>query len=257
MDKIRTLFLVLLLCLLPADHMSEGICGDVDDAHEEPAVKIALTQFDANERTLRLQCEIVNASHHDVWVCESIQTSSFGPVEYGIHMDPDGRTLVVERHLGMPFRIITGRPLNVKGRYTRLAAGERHTVSAMLDLPIEAPILFATNDGGATCATRLVLGIGFFNEDLPGKIDSILRVADELMCTIPSLSQIGAENIGVYMQYFGGLWISKAVGGMAGFAEFWAEGSNQIDIPWEWPINKEESSLKVVLDGVSIPYAGR
>ncbi len=102
-----------------------------------------------------------------------------------------------------------------------------------------------------------MLEIGFFDEDLPGKIHGILEMADRLGCVLPPLNKMNSEEMEILFQYFGGVWIFGTFkGGLAGFDAFYQEGNDAVEIPWEWPIDKDESFLTVTIDGISLPYAG-
>jgi hypothetical protein len=248
--------LVLVLCASLSDHMAGSITGDADSTQGEHVVTIAATSFGVKEGALELQYEIVNGSDHDIWLCTGIEVSRYGLVPYEVYVDPDGRTLVIRRRLAVPMQVL--RELQrLDGCYVRLAPGQKRVETYTSGLPVRAGTVFALEGPGVAYASRLVLEIGYYDKALPARIRSILEVADKLKCTIPSWNEMTNENIEVFHKYFSGLVISRDIEGLDGFSKFWSEGSERVNIPWGWPIhNLEESSLKIVLDGVSIRMGG-
>jgi len=257
MGVLGALILGLWLCAMSPDPVAGLSASDANAAQPDVGVTMALRRFDMTEQALELQCEIANGSNHDVWVCESIETGPFGSLSYAPWMDPDGRTLVIRRHLGPELRITTERPLNLRCRYVRVAPGQRHASSFTLDFPVLPSTLFASGAGRGIPVTRLVVEIGCFDEDLPEKIYSILEMADRLGCVLPPLNEMRAEEMKILFRYFGGMWIfSDFEGRLGGFDAFYREGNDSVEIPWEWPIEEDESHLAITTDGVAIPYAG-
>ena len=250
MGRIRVLFVVMLFCVLSSDRIAEPSRGDANAAGGYD-VTIGLTRFDVKGETLELRYEIVNASDHDVWICDGIETNRSGVVPYEVYVDPDGRTLVIRRRLAVPMQVLR-EFTKLDGCYVRLAPGQRRESTFASGLPVQPRTILASKGPYVARATRLVLEIGYYDEDLPARIHSILEIADKLKCTVPSLTEIGVKNVDAFEKYFGGLSISKDIGGLAGFSKFWKEGSDRINIPWHWQINNEELSLKVVTDGVMI-----
>lgn len=257
MGILGVLLLVWQVCAMSFGPMAGSNVSDANEVRQASGVTVALRKFDMTDQTLELQCETANGSDHDVWICESIETDALGSLSHAPWMEPDGRTLVIRRRLGLEPRISTGRPLRLRGQYVRVTPGQRHTAPFTMDLPVLRSAVFASGAGGVTGSTRLIVEIGFYDEDLPRKVHSILEMADRLGCVLPPLNEMSAEEMNILFQYFGGVWIFGTFkGGVTGFDAFYQEGSDSVEIPWEWPIDKDESLLKIVVDGVSVPCAG-
>jgi len=254
MSGIRVLSVLLLSSLLSSDCVTGLSRGEEDSVSGDNTVTIAVTRFDMREDTLELQYEIVNRSDHDVWICDAIITNRSGPIPYEVYVDLDGHALMIRRRLAVPRQMDVIRELTqLDGCYTRLSPGEKRKETFTSSLPIQPCTVLASNGPFVALATRLVLEIGFYDEDLPAKIRSILEIGDTLACTVPSLSRLGVKNVDVFDKYFGGLTMWKDIGGLAGFPTLWKEGNDRINVSWHWQINSEESSVKAVFDGLAIP----
>jgi len=102
--------------------------------------------------------------------------------------------------------------------------------------------------------TRLVLRVGLFDGDLPGKIRGILEIAGKLQCTRLAYTDIGAGNLDTYQRYFRGLHLSDVFGGLSGFDASWKEASEDMVIPHDWPpLLDDECCLEISVAGVLIP----
>ena len=259
MGGLRTLALMLWLCSLLADRISPAGTGDVTTDVETPAVTMVLTAFSVDDESLELSYKVMNGSDHDVWICEDLHVSKahgpYNPKGHEVYMGGDARTLVIRKRLEVPLYIY-GELLSRKVRYVRLSPGQERTWTLSLEVPVKPRTVFSSRGADATCAKRVVLEIGFYDEDLPGKIRRILDVADKLECAPTLPSEIGVAPLyDTYLYYFPGLRLSSVFGGLSGFSSVWQPGSEQIDIPHLWPVTLGESCLQVELDGVFIPYA--
>jgi hypothetical protein len=253
MSALRVVFLVLLLGSASSGPAVGPTGDDAANLGDEAAVTMTLTSFDVNKKTLLLHCEIQNASDHDVWVCDSLNTDRTEPMSYEVYADSNGSTLVVRRRLGVPMENLVLELPRIEGRYVRLVPGERRTESFTFDLPVRPRTLFARVNPGTPVACRLVLQIGYYDVDVLARLRTILELADELNYAIPVLSDIGADRLEVFDQYFRGFLVSGTFGGLTRFNESWPKGSNLLNIPWACPISREESSLEIALDHVHIP----
>jgi hypothetical protein len=102
----------------------------------------------------------------------------------------------------------------------------------------------------------MVVEVGLFEGDLPGRIRQICKIAERLNCERVYYSDLDVENVELFDEYFGGLNVADSFGGLAGFDEAFPEGSNRITIPHMWPVRLGERGLRITMDGLSLPYAG-
>jgi hypothetical protein len=258
MGGLRTLGLMLWLCTLSADRIDPTATGDVNAEAETPAVRMALTAFKVDDERLELSYKIVNGSDHDVWVCEGLGVTrgggAYSPVDHEVYMASDARTLVIRKRLEVPM-LFLGELLRHGGVYTRLSPGQERAYSLSFAIPVKPRRILASLGPDVTHARRLVMEVGFYDEDLREKIRRILEIAEKLRCTALSFQEIGIENYDLYECYFGGLEVSREFGGLSGFDDAWPEGSEEITIPRLWPgVLLGESFLAIVVDGVFIPY---
>ena len=258
MGGLRTLALMLWLCSLLADRIGPAGTDNMSAEAEAPAVRMALTAFTVDNESLELSYKIVNGSDHDVWVCEGLGLSRahgpYNPVDHEVYMADDARTLVIRKRLEVPM-LFHGELLRHGGLYVRLSPGQERAYSLSFAVPVKPRRILASFGPDVTHATRLVLEVGFYDEDLWEKIRRILEIADELNCT-DILRELKVGYMDLYDRYFGGLQVSREFGGLSGFDDAWPEGSEQITVPRLWPsVPLGESSLTIVVDGVFIPYS--
>jgi hypothetical protein len=248
MNRSTVLPLILLLCASSPD----SAAGGTRQPNQEPieTATVALTAFDANETTLRLRCKIANRSDRDIWVCDGLYSSTkVFTTDYEVYMDDDARTVVIRRQIEVP--TTAELPLNrFRARYIVVHPGQERGVCLSLPVPVIRRPLLASRGPDADYATRIVLKVGFYNGDLPGKIRRLLDLAGRLSSVQPQVSYADSD---LYFRYFAGFSISQAFGGLGGFADFWTEGSEQIGIPYMWLPLGDESCLQVAVDGVLIP----
>lgn len=101
-------------------------------------------------------------------------------------------------------------------------------------------------------ASRLVLEIGFYDEDLPGMILHIVEIVEKLGCEI-DWGVLSLDDRKIFYRYFGGFVIEFAFNRKAYFRDSVKEGE-QVTIPYMWPALRGEKILRWTVDGVSIPY---
>ncbi len=133
---------------------------------------IALTAFDVNDRTLTLCYKIANRSDRDVWVCDGIGiTGKWTGTSSEVYTDPDARTLVIAKRLEAPLQLKYVRPPDIEGRYVRLRPGRERIQTVSLGVPVKRYTLFTSSGPRVDCATRFLLRIGFYEEDLSKGLD--------------------------------------------------------------------------------------
>jgi len=211
--------------------------------NEEKVVTVELTKLDVNDTNLELQYKIKNGTDHDVWICDNVNTIA-NPFE--VFLAKDAQTLVIRKRLDVPSsHIWHAQP---GSWYVRLRPGEELPQSLSLNLPVQSSFVFAS--AGRTRVTQnarcLTLEIGFYDEDLPALIRSILQEADKFSGTFDADSAIKKE-------YFRGLWVRGSLG-FIGLEEAYNKG--RFMILYSYQALTGEKVLRIKIDGVSIPYKG-
>ena len=239
------LFIALMTGLLLA--MSpKGTFGDVSANDQNSDVSITITKFQVNDQTLELSWKIVNHSDHDVWICDSV---GFG-YRFEVYMATDDQTLMIRKRFEVPTAILYY--VLPDSEYVRLRPDEERTESVSLTVPVQQDFVFTVGVGTAKRATRLILEVGFYDEDLPGLIRSILEEAEKIAGPTPNLDD---HNISIIARYFEGLLIARYFGDLAGFEEYYyKDPSEQLRMPYMHQTLGSEQVLRATIDGVSIPY---
>lgn len=250
MDRYKIFIMALSLCVLLAGRIQAEDANDVD-GQDETAVRIVLTKFDVNDQSLDLGWKIKNSSDHDIWVCDSANTRSSSGFE--VFLAKDAKTLVIRKRFYLPKeRIISEFPL--RSRYVPLCAGEERTEFWSRPVPIRPLTWFGPEQANAEYASRLVLEIGFYDEDLPGMILHIVEVAEKLSCDI-NMRVLDSNDIEIFDRFFGGFAIESAFYN-DGLLRETVEGSKSVMIPYMRQVLHGEQVLRWTVDGVSIPYEG-
>ena len=165
-------------------------------------------------------------------------------------MAKDNQTLKVRKRFNVPPGAAWDVPPEAK--YVRLQPGQERNDSLSLTVPVPQYSVFYDEESGiGEHAKRLVLEIGFYNEDLPGMIRGILEVAEKLKSAGLDLAD---ENSDITLSYFKGLWIDFFLGGSSRFNERNKDTSEQVEFQYVSGNLDSESVLYITVDGVSIPY---
>jgi hypothetical protein len=247
------LFIALTVGLLPSISQKAAF-GDVSADEQNSDVSITITKFQVNDQTLELGWKIVNNSNHDVWICDSLSPEY--PSFYEYFLDKDDKTLVLRIRSDLPMR--TAIAMNyppLRSRYVRLGSGQEKVEFVSLDVPIQPYRISEGESGNAKYAKRLVLEIGFFNEDLPGLILQIVELADKLNCDL-SIGFPDSNDLRIVDRFFAGRNIAQAFNYLIGFSEsvMSASGDGEFTIHYLGPVLNGEQVLHATIDGVSIPY---
>ncbi len=219
---------------------------------EDTPITIALTKLDVNDTNLELSWKIKNNTDHDVWICDRLSPEY--PSFYEYFLDKDGKTLVLRRRSDLPIRQeLKMKYPPLRSRYVRLRSGQEKAESVSLAMPVRPYRISEGESGNAECAKRLVLEIGFYNEDLPGLILQIVELAEKLNCDL----DVGVgEDEEISDRFFGGRNIAQAFKHLLGFSEsvMSAFVNGEFTIHYLGPLLNGEQRLRITVDGVSIPY---
>lgn len=211
---------------------------------------IELTKLDVNDTNLELSYKIKNKADHEVWICDDV--SAYTDLRFEVYLSEDEQSLVVRRRHNVPTILQWGQwPY---ARYVLLRPGQERNESLSLRVPVRPTPLFASEYGTSDHARRLVLEIGFYNEDLPGMIRDIIEMVEKLNCAPLDPGEYATP---FFARFFKGIWIERYVfaGGLPYFDEhIYQEGNEQILVPYSRQNLDGELVLRIKVDGVHIPY---
>ncbi|MBN2183610.1 MAG: hypothetical protein JW715_17005 [Sedimentisphaerales bacterium] len=233
---------------LPLENQDVNEPADSQDV-EESAVSMELTHFEITDANLELAWKIKNNTDHDVWVCDSVKVDR---PKYEVFLNADLRTLQIRRRLDVPPPSHTWRYGPPTGRYVRLLPGEDMTESLVRDLPVESTILYASRSAEVTTnAACIALEIGYYDEDLPALVRSIIQEAEKFSGTFNA-------HFTIMNDYFRGLVVKGTLGSLEDFDSFNKDPYNdgKVWIRYSSQALTGEKVLKINIDGVSIPYEG-
>ncbi len=234
----------------PLENQDVNESTDSQDV-EESVVSMELTHFEITDANLELGWNIKNNTDHDVWVCDTINAYNPSYKQFEVYMPEDEQTLLIRRRLDVPTVLVWA--VHPQGRYVLLRSGQEQNESLSLDVPVKHQHGFSSGRTMSDHARRLVLEIGFYNEDLPGMIRDIIEIEEKLNCV--QLQPVEYENP-LFIYFFKGIWIAhKFYAGLSNFEEHvYQEGNEEITIPYTWQNLGSEQVLRIEVDGVSIPY---
>jgi len=221
---------------------------DVADQNDLDSVIIALTRLDVNDTNLELSYKIKNNTDHDVWICDSVNVES--TLNFEVYLAEDAKTLVIMKRLDIVPEI--EHPSALKGgRYVRLQPAQDYSESLSLDVPVGPSLLYIGGRANAEFASRLVIEIGFYNEDVFKWIRSIIEVAERFNYTSVERTDFESD---IMRCYFKGLLITRLFGGLSHFDEVYTDPnvSELLFSPTYELIG--EQILRIEVDGVHIPY---
>jgi hypothetical protein len=241
--------LAVILCVCFPIRARAEDAADPNNAEEKIAT-IELTKLDVNDANLELSYKIKNKTDHEVWICDDV--SAYLDMNFEVYLSEDEQSLLIRKRLNVPTIVQwTQWPY---GRYVLLRSGQERNESISLRMPVRPLRLFASGQATSDHARRLVVEIGFYNEDLPGMIHDIIETVEKLNCAPLDPGEYASP---FFVRFFKGIWIERHVfpGGLAYFKEhIYQEGNEQILIPYSRQNLDGEKVLRIEVDGVHIPY---
>jgi hypothetical protein len=224
--------------------------GDTEGArgfnmNEGATVTMQVTHLDANDSSLTLSYSIRNETSHEVWVCDKI-----GPSVFEVFLTPDKQTLLIRKRLDLPSSTMWRGSIPV-GRYVRIASGESLAKSVQISLPVSPRIQYTADYAteSAQGVGRLALEIGYYNEDLPALIHSVIAVAKTSGLTSADVP------VEILDTYFRGLRVRGVLGS---FDQMNPDpyGKGYIDVLYSSQALTGEKVLRVDINDLSISYQG-
>ena len=249
MKRYVIIILISTICIFSARAARAESAADPNN-EQEKVVTIELTKLDVNDTYLVLSFKIKNNTDHDVWICDDV--SIFSHIKHGfeVYLSKDKQSLIIRRRLDVPTDFVwVQSPI---GRYVLLRSSQERIESLSLDVPVVSRRVFTDVRANSGHTRRLVLEIGFYNEDMPGIIRNILEMAEKLNCAHIEVSE---DTRDFFIRYFKGIWIAEIFGGLSQFEEYvYQKGNEEIEIPYTWQQFNSEQVLRIEVDGVHIPY---
>lgn len=208
-------------------------------------VTIELTKLEITDSSLGVSYRIRNSLDHDVWVCTRVSSTP-----HEVFLAYDTQTLVIRRRLDVPSTWVWRRP-PAPGTYMRLSPGTAQPESLQLELPVIQQLVYA--GGGSTeapqTARRLALEIGYYDEDLPALVRSILDVAGKFA------GESWKLDPNMERTYFRGLGVRGALSAY-GVMNKDPYGEGRVYIDYSHQALTGEKVLRIEVTGLSIPYKG-
>jgi hypothetical protein len=245
MRKFKVLIITLTICVLLASYTKSDSMED-PNSKEIKDVAILLTNLDVNDTTLELSYKIKNNADHDVWICDSVDIVHSNSE---IYLAEDAQTLVIRKRLDVSPEVMWGPS---GGRYVRLQPAQEYSESFSYALPVRPVLTYITERAYAEFAKRLVLEIGFYDQDLPGLIRSIIEVVERLGCANVENEDYESDFM---RHYFKGLLIKGRFGGLEHFDKFHPDCSEQFRTGFTDQLLGEQV-LQISVDNLYIPYKG-
>ena len=233
---------IYILCFLTAVWPEVGRSDGSNIHMEVTGVTGVVTNLNVTDKILDVNYQIRNGSNQDVWLCEFI--SRFMVCER--YMDKDSQSLMLRRRLRVPMNTAPGeQPI---GRYLRLRSGESRTESLSLSLPVSRSSQFASLQilPDIVYATRLIIEIGYYAEDLPEMIFNILEQAEN-NDTMPYVCPTQWDGRTVRDWLMGSLTFNE-------INERLRDRNEEVVIPWINQTLEGEQTLRIIVNDLNIPY---
>ena len=233
MNKHAIITETLLICIL----LSISTQTKSDDKAGAPTITI--TKIDIIDMSLELSYEIKNESDQDMWILAGIGSTDVSDEAF---MNKDNRTLLIRKRLDVPFGGGNGIPYF---RYVLLRVGKTLTESVKCSLPFHTQYGFG--DGfrreaqGLEYATRMAIEIGYYTDDLPERIRSVLEKADKIDTAKSD------DDVKIKYYFRNSLYYNK-------ISEILRQRDEELLIPYTYQWFKGEQFVRKVAEDVRIPY---
>jgi hypothetical protein len=258
MNKSANLIMALGLCLFC---MTSAQAQRLPDPNQPQGagVQMILTHLSVTDQTLEVGLKIINNTDHDVWVCNGYDGDD-GIRYFDRFMATDDKTLVLRRRYNLSSQgVPVERGPNSYG-YLRLRPGQEKVESHSFALPVTSTSpLFQTSGSGelnVNSAQRLVIEIGFYDEDLRALILDVVDMAERIGRDDSTFSELiePANTLGLYYRFFGGFNITGWFKNRAWFRDsVTSDGDEILAPPMHQSLNGEQV-LRIEVDNLSIPF---
>ncbi|MFB0555902.1 MAG: hypothetical protein ACETWQ_21565 [Phycisphaerae bacterium] len=198
--------------------------------------KIAVTNLDVNDKTLKLSYEIINDSKKEVWICDSVHER----YNFEVYLEEDSQILTIRKLLGVPSLIHWySQP---SGKYMRLCPGKKRTESLVLALPVNSVNVYKSKGSKqlhrVVNAKRLAIEIGCYVGELPEMFFDMLKETEKT----------DLDKMITFNHWFGGVL------GFNYKNEQLRHRDEEVLIPYTQQKLDNEKVLRIIIDDLSIPY---
>jgi len=241
----RTRFIIITIYFF-SSYLSEGATNVKSYSNDESTivdVNMEVDRVTVTPSLAKVEYHIENNSDHDIWICDSI---ALRDREREVYLDDDRDSLIVRCRSHVPTSIdwYTG----TSGHYIRMRTGQRWNRSLLVGLPVHAQRIYQGGKASGDKAKHLVMEIGFYNEDLPGKIENLLTDA---LTTDPEDRNEYQRRL---LRTFGGFLVSKAmIYYREGYEQLGYRGE-EIYVPYNYPCLEGEQVLQFTITDLDLPY---
>jgi hypothetical protein len=239
--RLVKLLVVCCLCTVGSRADPTGEPGLVADA----GVTMEITELDVNDVALSLTYNITNGTDRETWVCSTIGRRPFEV------FPSDEQTLLIRIRLDIPSTAEWGRG-GPAGTYVRILPRASRAESLQIALPASPVVVYGSRYATepAQPLRRLALEIGYYDEDLPALIHSIIDVAEKSGLTVWDVPS------NILNTYFRGVVVR---GALASFDVVNRDpyGRGCATIAYNYQALTGEKVLRVDVNDVAIPYAAR
>ena len=208
------------------------------------ATSIALTSFQVHDQSVEIQYVITNDCSHRIWICDDC--SLFWHFDFEVFVSKDGQTLNTRRLISVdstehwqeyPY-----------SRYTCLQPGALKKSTISLKIPVINQRFFDQTEEHSADAdriTRLRIEVGYFQKN------PILIAKDYVS---------KGKDMYVAAEVLGKMNILRVLTGYVGSVskldsyDDLLNGTRDVQFPYTWNMLKGEQSLRITIDGLSIPF---
>lgn len=252
----RSLLMLSIVCVICVNSAySEGT--DVVCPNDPMAPTITVEGAELAQQEFLLRYTVKNVAEHPIWVCDGVYIEPRGvEVDFEILMDyVDCNSLLISKRLEVPMGYVFSEPPDIKGRYIRLKPGQEQNYSTVLSTPVRWYGIFS-GGGVDTVANALSLEIGYYSEDLPNLIRSILLVAEKLACGDPWDGSLEVNDLaGILSGYFRGLSVLHHFDSVLEFDKRYGDVTDLMILDYGVPLLGGERFVRHTVGNLNIPVS--
>ncbi|MGB2864200.1 MAG: hypothetical protein WBC05_12795 [Sedimentisphaerales bacterium] len=257
MKKSVSLLMVLFVSVLLAQY-PRAESADVMTAEEDTIVKVVLTRLDVNDQTLEVGLKIINNTDHDVWVCNGYERAGGSIRYFDRFMEKDDKTLVLRRRYNLMLTWLERNAVPRNFRYLRLRPGQEKVESHSFTLPVTPLSVFLPSPhGNAESAQRMVIEIGFYDEELRALILGVVDMAERIGYDDSALSALKHSGpLALYYRFFGGFQIARLfkTENITYFRDSVTSDGDEILMPPMYQSLNGEQVLRIEVDNLPILF---
>lgn len=229
--------------------MFQACVAEDPNSAAEMAVEIELIRFEINNDTFEMDYRITNTTNSDIWVCDM---AGGGNWPFEIFLTEDEKTLLIRKRVDVPS---SGIPHHtVLGVYKRIRPGEYLSDAIHREVPVDPFFLYSSSIQPTLTkkVRRVALEIGYYTEDLPELVRSIVTQAKDIGARSRDLE----IDLPLQFIYFRGVHVYSNLFNFDSINKEPYE-TGRVLLPYSHQAFTGEKVLKLEINGVSIPYTGK